>query len=236
MGLCRCRFPRRVTLSVESTLIASSTRFTQRSWRSNATSALLFTSNLLQNILLELTTQQFTAINMDPEALIRGREELLNHQKALFNTAVDRKGQRAQNRPTRHELEVSFSLAQAAAGTSPNGMHAVRQTVVGYSYPPCATPLADLTPITMDELRLEENHIGRVLFARTFGTPRRIQAVQGAIFDTSGDVDRIAVYNFETGLAPNVVLPLRSNNRPSSLHTCVRGFVQAPELHRCRWE
>lgn len=149
---------------------------------------------------------------MDADAIIKHREELLNRQKELFNTAASRKGQCAKNRPTRYELEVQFSSAQAAASASAasSGLHEVRQTVVGYSYPPCTTPLADLNPITIDELRLEEHHVGRVLYARTFGSPMRIQAVQGAICDINGNVDRIAVYNFEIGLTPDMVLPTDS--------------------------
>lgn len=150
---------------------------------------------------------------MDSDAIIKEREEMLKRQKDLFNTAILRKGQRAKHRPTRSELEASFSLDRALEATvaaASKGMHSVRQTVIGYSYPPCTIPLTDLTPITIHELRLEENHIGKVLFARVFGHPLRIQAVQGAIVDAAGDVDRIAVYNFEIGLTPEMVLPVNA--------------------------
>lgn len=148
--------------------------------------------------------------NMEPTADVQQKyEQQLKQQKDLFTTASLRKGQRAQNRPTRADLEASFSPEQAAGvdQAASNGMFVVRQTVIGYPYPPCTTPLADLTPITIDELRLEEHHIGRVLFARVFGSPYRLQAVQGAIVDAAGNVDRVAVYNFEIGLKPEQVLP-----------------------------
>lgn len=144
---------------------------------------------------------------MDSDTIVKQREDLLKRQKDLSNSASSRKGQRAQNKPTRSELETAFSPNQAALVASSNVQHALRQTVIGYSYPPCTTPLVNLEPITINELRLENHHTGRVLFARIFGTPFRLQAVQGAIFDVAGGVDRIAIYNFELGLSPASVLP-----------------------------
>lgn len=152
--------------------------------------------------------------DMDPDAIIQEREELLERQKDLFKTASSRRGQRAQNRPTRAQLEAFFTPSYAAAMEADleasKRLNKVRQTVVGYSYPPCTMTLTDLDPMTIDELRLEENHTGRVLFARTFGTPYRLQAAQSAISDTLGDVDRVAIYNFEPDLAPTMVLPINS--------------------------
>ncbi|EGP88877.1 uncharacterized protein MYCGRDRAFT_39064 [Zymoseptoria tritici IPO323] len=145
------------------------------------------------------------SIEADAQKLIN----LLNRQKALHRSANARRGQVAQNKPSRADLQDQFSeqaeweLAQELA--KPQGI--IRTTIVGYAYSPCILPVAQLKPITIDELRLETHHRGRVLFVKTFGLPLRFQAVQNCVEDQVGEVDRLSVYNFEKSLKSTEVLP-----------------------------
>ncbi|KJX98290.1 TPR domain-containing protein [Zymoseptoria brevis] len=142
------------------------------------------------------------------EELTKQRDDLLAFQKKLHRTANSRRGQPAKNKPSRADLQGQFTdLAAQQAAAIPPGQTNIRQSIVSYAYPPCTRPLAELKPITIGELRVETNHRGRVLFVKTFGVPKRFQAVQNAVEDDVGSVDRLSVYNFEPLLTPNEVLP-----------------------------
>ncbi|KAF2163267.1 hypothetical protein M409DRAFT_26311 [Zasmidium cellare ATCC 36951] len=142
---------------------------------------------------------------MDDEAVLNQLTGLYEKQKQLAKSASDRKGQRPRQKATRAELCDQFSTHAAAQVPSLYSM--VRQTAIGYAYPPCSIPLANLEPIAINELELETVHRGRVLVVRTFGYPSRIQAVQNAIEDRELSVDRLAVYNFDMQLRPEQLLP-----------------------------
>ena len=68
--------------------------------------------------------------------------------------------------------------------------------------------MALLEPISISDLRLETHHRGKVIFVRTFGHPQRISAIQNAVEDTDGNVDRLAVYNEAEELTANQILPI----------------------------
>ena len=70
--------------------------------------------------------------------------------------------------------------------------------------------MALLEPISISDLRLETHHRGKVIFVRTFGHPRRISAIQNAVEDTNGDVDRLAVYNEAKESTPSQILPINN--------------------------
>lgn len=78
---------------------------------------------------------------------------------------------------------------------------------MSFAYPPSKTPVAELSPISIDDLRLETHHIGRVLFVRAFGTPRRLVGLHTGIEDKNGDVDRLAVYNLPPNVPAEHVIP-----------------------------
>jgi tetratricopeptide (TPR) repeat protein len=143
------------------------------------------------------------------DELIKQRDKILTVQRNLHRTANTRRGQQAKNKPTRFDLQEFFTdVGALAAATSPPGQHInVKQSVVGYAYPPCTVPLAELKPMTIKELRLETNHRGKYLLVKSFGVPCRWQAVQNAVEDEAGSVDRLAVYNFDPSLTPTEVLP-----------------------------
>lgn len=132
-------------------------------------------------------------------------ESVLEKAKQNHDTASLRKGQKASNKASRLDLDLQFRLD--LEGQSSNNANFVSQTVIGEAYLPCVLPISHLRPVTIDELRLETVHRGRVLIVRTFGNPRRIQSVQNAIEDGDGAVDRLNVYNFEPELNAERVLP-----------------------------
>ncbi|KAJ8605982.1 hypothetical protein MRB53_041275 [Persea americana] len=165
---------------------------------------------------------------MDNDAVLNQLTALYEKQKQLAKSAGQRKGQKPQHKASRAELINQFSFHGAAQ--IPPSHSVVRQTVIGYAYPPCAIPLADLQPITINELKLETVHRGRVLFVRTFGYPSRIQAVQNAIEDNEGSVDRLAVYNYDMRLRPEQILSKASCLPSRSLIT----RSQRTE-HQCYW-
>lgn len=148
--------------------------------------------------------QLHRAATMDNEAMLSQLTKLFEKQKELAKSAILRKGQKPSKRASRAELEHQF----APEVMYPSGMMSmVRHTVIGYAYPPCTVPLADLKPITIEELELETVHRGRVLIVRALAYPMRIQAVQNGVEDSEGVVDRLSVYNVDTKLRPDQVLP-----------------------------
>lgn len=83
----------------------------------------------------------------------------------------------------------------------------LRYTHIGYPYRPSVTPLADLKPMTISELRLETHHKGRVLIVRTFTPAVRVTSVQTAIEDGNLDVNQMCVCNVDLDARAADVLP-----------------------------
>ncbi|KAK0934192.1 hypothetical protein LTR29_014241 [Friedmanniomyces endolithicus] len=128
---------------------------------------------------------------------------LLQKQKQLTLDAQGRKGKKATNKHGRAFLEMLFANKTKP---SPEGCW-VRTCFISYAYPASTTPLAQLRPILISDLRLETHHHGKVLFLRTIGHPTRILAVQNAVEDQSGGVDRLAVYNTHPTTPIEQILP-----------------------------
>lgn len=106
-------------------------------------------------------------------------------------------------RANSHVAELSERSSQSVmAGTT-----MMRTCFIGFTHPPSTTSLVDLEPIDISSLRLETHHLGKVLVVRTFGHPTRIQAVQNAVEDGYGGVDRLAVYNEDPAMTPGQILP-----------------------------
>lgn len=83
----------------------------------------------------------------------------------------------------------------------------VRTCFIGFAYPPSTTPLAELRPIEISDLRLETHHRGKVLILRAIGHAHRIQSVQNAFEDPTGNVDRLALYNEDPTIPAEELLP-----------------------------
>lgn len=80
-------------------------------------------------------------------------------------------------------------------------------TFIGEAYPPSVEPISRLSPIFLRDLRLEVHHMGRVLIAKTFCEPVRISAIQNAIEDIMGSVNRLSIYNLPPATPIDMVLP-----------------------------
>lgn len=131
------------------------------------------------------------------------RLALLQQQKDLIHTAAERRGQTPTKRITRSELKYQYGPQQGI----PSDENVYKQTNIGEAYPPCTTPLTELKPITLRELRLETHHRGRVLVVRAFGHPVQFQAVQNAVEDEKRNVERLSVQFADEGLEAEDVLP-----------------------------
>lgn len=83
----------------------------------------------------------------------------------------------------------------------------MKTTFIGEAYPPSVEPISRLSPIFLRDLRLEVHHMGRVLIAKTFCEPVRISAIQNAIEDIMGSVNRLSIYNLPTATPIDMVLP-----------------------------
>ncbi|KAL1895870.1 hypothetical protein Sste5346_004967 [Sporothrix stenoceras] len=131
---------------------------------------------------------------------------VLQNQKKVLQNAKKDKGKKPWPalKRSRRALEDEFtSLAGEIASMSIG----VPTAFIGESYPPCTKALFDLTSISIDELLLETHHRGRALVARTFSLPNRITAIQTAIEDEYGNVERLAVYNLLPGVKPETFFP-----------------------------
>lgn len=76
---------------------------------------------------------------------------------------------------------------------APQQKRQLRTCFINFAYPPSTTPLRDLKPIRLSELRLETHHAGRVLFVRKFTECVRYVSVQAGVEDEVGDVDHLAL-------------------------------------------
>lgn len=85
--------------------------------------------------------------------------------------------------------------------------HQMNTTFIGEAYPPSVQPVCSLDPILLHDLRLEIHHRGRVLIVKTFCEPVRMSAIQNAIEDIQGSVDRLSIYNLPSATPVDKVLP-----------------------------
>ncbi|THX44723.1 hypothetical protein D6C98_08089 [Aureobasidium pullulans] len=85
----------------------------------------------------------------------------------------------------------------------------IKMTVVSESYSPSIAPLQALNKINLRDLHLETHHRGNLLVLRTFGHSTDISQIQTfmPVEDETGDVDRIAIFNFGLSSWPEKRLP-----------------------------
>ena len=154
---------------------------------------------------------------------------LLTNQRRLLEEAKAYKGQKpkASMKRSRQQLEQEFALivrCPAKLSSYDKTINLKKETTknmrqlgqnsqisscfVGEAYPPCTLPLSCLVPIRLGDLTLETYHRGRVLIVKTFCKPLCMNAIQNAIEDEFGDVERLSVYNLLPTVAPSDILPL----------------------------
>lgn len=85
--------------------------------------------------------------------------------------------------------------------------HQISTAFIGEAYPPSVEPVCSLIPILLHDLRLETHHRGRMLIVKTFCEPVRISAIQNAIEDMEGSVDRLSIYNLPSAIPIDKVIP-----------------------------
>ncbi|THW83171.1 hypothetical protein D6D18_08207, partial [Aureobasidium pullulans] len=85
----------------------------------------------------------------------------------------------------------------------------IKMTVVSESYSPSIAPLQALNKINLRDLHLETHHRGNLLVLRTFGHSTDVSQIQTfmPVEDETGDVDRIAIFNFGLSSWPEKRLP-----------------------------
>ncbi len=136
--------------------------------------------------------------------------QLLEQQRQLLHAAEARKGQRATNKASRQQLlmqaaqhdvsgssclTISSCFLMRISQAMPTQMYNIYTCQLNHAYPPSSTPVSELKPISISELRLETRHVGRALIVRTFSRPKLMSSVMSLIEDSKLDVDQIAVYN-----------------------------------------
>ncbi|KAI6907952.1 hypothetical protein KC318_g4414 [Hortaea werneckii] len=75
------------------------------------------------------------------------------------------------------------------------------------AYAPSTTPAADLSPMTLSDLRLETRHTGKVLIVRTIGQPKSNGGVESDVEDEFSSVTQLAIYNTDRLLRADELLP-----------------------------
>jgi tetratricopeptide (TPR) repeat protein len=105
-------------------------------------------------------------------------------------------------RPSRQQLLFQFDMSRDAEANNTD-----RSYFINTSYPPCSQALSELTALTIADLELESHHRGKVLILRGIDEPVRSAAVQTIVEDSSGDVERLAVYNCPANWKPEDYLP-----------------------------
>ncbi|KAF3763370.1 hypothetical protein M406DRAFT_73986 [Cryphonectria parasitica EP155] len=135
-------------------------------------------------------------------------------QRNLLLEARSRKGQKPTDalKRSRAKLEESFftmalDLRLGNLLPSVSEGEVLRTTFIGESYRPCIKPLSSLVPITLDELKLEIHHRGRVLLAKVFCEPIYSGSILNAIEDIHGNVDCLSMFHQPTTEFPTNILP-----------------------------
>ncbi|THY25749.1 hypothetical protein D6D01_04930 [Aureobasidium pullulans] len=85
----------------------------------------------------------------------------------------------------------------------------IKMTVISESYSPSIAPLQTPNKINLRDLNLETHHRGNLLVLRTFGHSTDVAQIQTfmPVEDETGDVDRIAIFNFSLSSWPEKRLP-----------------------------
>ncbi|CAK7210829.1 hypothetical protein SBRCBS47491_000910 [Sporothrix bragantina] len=130
-------------------------------------------------------------------------------QKLVLQQAKKHAGEPppASDRRSRARLDREFSEWAAQLATISPGEMPLASAFMAEAYPPSTASLSSLTPIYLADLRLETHHRGRVLIVRTFSQPNRMTAIQNAVEDVYGSVERLAVYNVLPTVKPEALLP-----------------------------
>ncbi|KAF7879007.1 hypothetical protein EAF04_000207 [Stromatinia cepivora] len=123
--------------------------------------------------------------------------KILDRQQKALKAAMARQGQRPRDMKPRQELITQFMisvLAQKMMQLGPQTNTQLHTSFVPIPYEPCVTPLGELRPIHIRNLRLETHHRGSYLLVRALTLPSRITAIMAIVEDKNGDAIQLQLY------------------------------------------
>ncbi|KAJ8069889.1 hypothetical protein OCU04_000300 [Sclerotinia nivalis] len=123
--------------------------------------------------------------------------EILDRQRKALKAAMARQGQRPRDMKPRQELITQLMmsiLAQKMMQLGPQTTSQFHTSFVPVPYEPCVTPLGELKPTRIRNLRLETHHRGSYLLVRALTPPSRMTAVMAIVEDENGDAIQLQLY------------------------------------------
>ncbi|KAK1585441.1 TPR domain-containing protein [Colletotrichum navitas] len=102
--------------------------------------------------------------------------------------------------PTRVPRETLVSthnryVKQQQASEEQNAPRIVKKVVLALSYPPSVKPVAELSPMHLDDLLVENHHEDKYLILRTICPPHKGAGTITIVEDDHGNTDKLALYN-----------------------------------------
>jgi hypothetical protein len=125
--------------------------------------------------------------------------QALQSQKQILKMAKSQQGQYAHNRTPREQAYQKFMMALIATRREKNRKeeHMLHSSFIPPPYLPCTTPLEQLTPISIKQLRLETHHRGNYILLRAITPPNRMTGILVLAEDDRGDVVMLQMYQQE---------------------------------------
>jgi hypothetical protein len=120
-------------------------------------------------------------------------------QKRVLEKAKSRQGQRPHDRKPKGEIYLQFMMNLVATKMQGkrNNQHMIHSSFVPPAYLPCTTPLVQLRPTAIKDLRLETHHRGTYLLLRAITPPNRMTAILVVVEDEHGDGIMLQLYQQE---------------------------------------
>lgn len=133
---------------------------------------------------------------MDTHNVAEKYAQYLKSQGQTLQNAKKRQGQQPHDRKSREVAYANFMLALMLRRNKEQ-LYQLHSSFTPPSYPPCVTPVAQLKPITIRDLRLETHHRGTYLLLRSISPPSRMTAIAALVEDENRDVILLQLYQQE---------------------------------------
>ncbi|KAH7399189.1 hypothetical protein DE146DRAFT_783222 [Phaeosphaeria sp. MPI-PUGE-AT-0046c] len=135
---------------------------------------------------------------MDVDTDIDQHFQHLQNQKQMLLKAKRRQGELPRDRKPRHIVYPEFMMSLMVNASKPQRMkNMIRTAFIPPPYHPCITPVGQLQPITVNQLRLETHHRGTYLLLRAIAPPKRMTGVMVLAEDIKDDTVLLQLYNQE---------------------------------------
>lgn len=123
--------------------------------------------------------------------------QILERQRTALEAAMLRQGQHPKDMKPRLELIRDFMMNALSQKVywllRQNSMH-LHTSFVANTYAPSTTPLNQLKPIKIKDLRLETHHRGSYLLVRASTPPTRMTAIMAIVEDENEDAVQLQLY------------------------------------------